>query len=111
MRRVVPRAPQHLWPRTRRWWRLIVREWGLEEHEQRLLTVAAEAWEREQTARAVLAQEGMTYINRYGGPVARPEVGIARDAAVLFAKVMKDLDLREEEPQKADLRRNRKVVL
>jgi len=88
-----------------------VREWGLEEHEQRLLTVAAEAWEREQTARVVLAQEGMTYINRYGGPVARPEVGIARDAAVLFAKVMKDLDLREEEPQKVDLRRNRKVVL
>jgi len=68
-------------------------ESGLEEHHVRLLTLAAEAWDRAQEARVALAQHGTTYTDRFGQPRARPEVNIERDARIAFARLLRELDL------------------
>ena len=86
------RAPAHLSEASRSWWRSVAADYGLEEHHERLLTLAAEAWDRCQEAREALAG-GITYIDRFGQPRARPEVAIERDARLAFVRIVRELNL------------------
>jgi phage terminase small subunit len=89
------KAPPHLAPATQQWFLQVVGEYELEEHHVRLLTAACEAWDQMTAARAAIAREGMgmTYTDRWGQPKARPEVAIARDATVTFARLLRELAL------------------
>lgn len=87
------RAPAHLQPRTGAWWRDTLATYALEEHHERLLTLACEAWDRAEEARNALLEHGLTYIDRFGAPHARPEVAIERDSRVAFARLVRELDL------------------
>ena len=53
-----PKAPAHLKEPTRAWCRNVVREWSLEEHHVRVLTLAAEAYDRATDAQALIARDG-----------------------------------------------------
>jgi len=53
-RTIIPTAPSHLQPATHKWWRDIAKTFVLEPHHLRILTLASEAWDRAQKARAVL---------------------------------------------------------
>jgi len=86
-------APGHLTPRTRRWWVSVVEEYELEDHHVKLLSLAAEAWDRGQQARAILDAEGISYVDRFGAPRARPEVAVERDSRIAFARLLRELDL------------------
>lgn len=90
------RAPAHLNRQTAAWWRSVVAEYAVEEHHRRLLTAAAEAWDRMNGAREALAEHGTTYIDRFGAPRARPEIAIERDSRLAFARLVRELDLRGE---------------
>ncbi len=94
----VKRAPKHLQPETRKWFRHVAREWPLEEHHIKLLTIAAEAWDRLMAARKVIDAEGVCYTNRFGEPRARPEVTIERDCRISFMRALRELDLDLEPP-------------
>ena len=99
----VPTAPQtnvpeHLEPATAAWWLDVVDEYGLEPHHVRLLTLAAEAWDRGQAARAVIDEEGLTFDDRFDQPKVRPEVAIERDSRTAFARLLRELALDYEEP-------------
>jgi phage terminase small subunit len=93
-----PRAPKHLKPATRRWWVSVVEGYVLEEHHLRLLTMAAEAWDRKEAARAAIARDGLVFTDRLGSPRARPEVTVQRDAEVTFARLVRELRLDVGEP-------------
>jgi P27 family predicted phage terminase small subunit len=93
-----PKAPRHLRPATRRWWESVVGDYDLEPHHVRLLTLAAEAWDRCQQAREVLDRDGLTYTDRFGQPRSRPEVAIERDSRVAFARLLRELALDIEPP-------------
>jgi len=104
------KAPEHLQPETQKWWLSVVKEWTLDEHHVRLLTLAAEAWDRGQQAREVLQTAGLTYTDRFGQPASRPEVAIERDSRVSFARLVRELDLDSEArpgPRPPGLRSNR----
>jgi phage terminase small subunit len=90
------KAPEHLQPATQKWWQSVVREWQLDEHHVRLLTLAAEAWDRCEQAREILKLHGLTYADRFGQPAARPEVAIERDSRIAFARLVRELDLDSE---------------
>jgi len=92
------RAPQHLEKNTRRWWCSVVEEYYLEDHHVRLLTLAAEAWDRCQQARKALEENGLIYHDRFRQPRARPEVAIERDSRLAFARLLRELDLDVEPP-------------
>ena len=93
-----PKPPKHLQGGTAGWWRSVVEDYELEQHHVRLLTLAAEAWDRGQQAREALAEQGTTYTDRFGQPRARPEVAIERDASVAFARLLRELALDVSEP-------------
>jgi phage terminase small subunit len=94
-------APKHLKAATRRWFAEIAREYRLEPHHTRLLTLAGEAWDRCEAAREVIDSQGVTYTDRFGAPRARPEVAIERDSRTAFSRLVRDLDLDFDPPSQA----------
>ena len=87
------RAPQHLRLDTRRWWRHCGAEWPLEAHHIKLLTIAAESWDRLTMAREIIDRDGMTFLDRLGHPRPRPEIAIERDCRISFMRAIRELDL------------------
>jgi P27 family predicted phage terminase small subunit len=93
------KTPMHLEAKTRKWWRNVLEDYELEEHHVKLLTLAAEAWDRCQEARRILDENGLTYTDRFGCPRARPEVAIERDSRIAFARLLRELALDLEPPE------------
>lgn len=96
LRLVKPRAwkaPAHLAPATRRWFASVVRTYDCEEHHVRLLTAAAESWDRMTGAREALAREGLTFTDRFGQPRGRPELQVERDSRIAFCRCLRELAL------------------
>jgi P27 family predicted phage terminase small subunit len=105
------RAPRYLRAQTRRWFARVAKEYVLEEHQARVLTTAAEAWDRMTEAREILAREGLTYRDRYGAPKPRPEIAVERDSRVGFLRALRELNLEsapdEPRPPRLGGRRDR----
>jgi len=89
-----PRAPQHLEPGTRDWWRGAVKELELSDEEVNLLTLAGEAWDRNTQAREAIKEHGLTYEDANGNPRLRPEVAVERDSKTIFSRLIKQLGLK-----------------
>lgn len=90
--------PSHLRPETKAWFATICGEFDLEDHHKRLLTLAAESWDRCTQAREALAKHGVTYVDRFGCPHARPEVAMERDSRIAFARLLRELNLDVDSP-------------
>ncbi|MFD2053779.1 P27 family phage terminase small subunit [Mesorhizobium calcicola] len=93
-----PKPPAHLTAESKRWWNEILKEYDLEGHHLRLLQAACEAWERMQAARAAIATYGLTFTDGSGSPKVRPEISIERDSKIVFARLIRELDLDCEAP-------------
>jgi len=91
-------APRHLKAATRRWWAAVVADWKLEEHHVRVLTLAAEAWDRCQEARALIDRDGLTVETKAGGPRLHPAVRVETDCRLAFARLLRELDLDLDPP-------------
>lgn len=91
-------APSHLRPETRAWWRAVVADFELEEHHVKVLTMAAEAWDRAVEARERVADEGAFYRDRFGAPKSHPALVIERDCRLSFARLLRELNLDGQEP-------------
>lgn len=86
--------PEHLRPETRKWFSSVVDEYVLEPHHLRLLTMAAESWDRSREAREALTAAGtLTFEDRHGAPRPRPEVKIEQDSRILFSRLIRELGL------------------
>jgi phage terminase small subunit len=85
--------PAHLLPATAKWFRAVLKDFDLEPHHVRLLTLAGEAWDRGQQAREVIEKDGMTFADRFGQPKPRPEIAIERDSRIGFARLLRELAL------------------
>ena len=95
------RPPPHLRKTTQNWWKSVLAEYELEPHHVRLLTLAAEAWDRGQQAREVVDANGMTFNDRFGQPKPRPEIAIERDARIGFARLLRELALDVDAPEES----------
>jgi len=76
-----------------------VSDWELEEHHVRLLTLAAEAWDRCGEARELVKSQGLTFTTRLGELRQNPAVGVERDSRLAFARLIRELDLDLEGPK------------
>lgn len=90
--------PPHLRPDTAAWWRSVEANYALESHHLRILTLAAEAWDRGVEARLAIAKHGTVYVDRFDQPRARPEVAIERDSRIAFARLVRELALDLDPP-------------
>jgi phage terminase small subunit len=93
------KAPKHLKAPTRKWWLGVMAEYDLEPHHVRLLTLAAESWDRAQQAREILDREGLTYLDRFEAPRSRPEIAVERDSRTAFARLLRELALDVATPE------------
>jgi P27 family predicted phage terminase small subunit len=94
-----PKAPAHLRADTAAWWKSVVRDYILQPHKLRLLQAACEAWDRLQQAREILARDGLTVEGREGGIRPHPAVAIERDARIGFARLVRELDLADDDDE------------
>ena len=95
------KPPAHLKPATALWFTSVVEDYELDQHHVRLLTLAAEAWDRGQGARELVAMEGICYADRFGAPRIHPAVAVERDAVLAFARLVRELRLSDDEPPDA----------
>jgi len=93
-----PTAPSHLTKPTREWWASVVTRWDLEPHHVRLLTLAAEAWDRGVQARTAIARDGLVTTTKDGGLRQHPAVRIESDCRLAFARLIRELDLDLDQP-------------
>jgi len=91
-------APAHLRPDTASWWASVAGDYALEPHHLRILTLAAEAWDRGVEAREAIAKHGTVYVDRFAQPRARPEIAIERDSRIAFARLVRELALDVDTP-------------
>lgn len=87
------RPPAHFSARTKSWWSKVVSEYLLQDHQVALLRLACENLDRAEAAREQIAKNGLVYTDRFGAPKPHPAVGIARDAAVTFSRLVRELNL------------------
>ncbi|MBI68520.1 MAG: hypothetical protein CMJ38_00555 [Phycisphaerae bacterium] len=87
------KAPIHLQEDTAKWWEQVAKDYELEAHHLRLLTLAAEAWDRCQQARGAIEKHGLTFNDRFEQPRPRPEVSVERDNRIAFARLLRELAL------------------
>jgi P27 family predicted phage terminase small subunit len=88
----LPQPPPHLSESARQWWQSCVDQYVLQDHHLRLLQLACEAWDRCQSAREQLDREGLILEGRQGAK-PHPAAAIARDAALVFSRLLRELDL------------------
>jgi len=93
------KVPDHLKGKTKKWFKAVVAGYSLEPHHILVLTLACEAWDRALDARMVLESKGLTYEDRFGAPHPRPEVRIKEQAEVIFARLLRELNLDIEPPK------------
>ncbi|MEH2480161.1 P27 family predicted phage terminase small subunit [Nitrobacteraceae bacterium AZCC 2146] len=85
--------PKHLRADTEGWFASVVEEFDLDSHHLRLLAKACEAWDRSEQAREAIAKHGLTYLDRFDAPRARPECAIERDSRLAFARLVREIGL------------------
>jgi hypothetical protein len=95
------KPPTHLRAATKRWFIQVTECFELEPHHLKLLALAAESWDRCCQARAIIDREGLTYLDRFEAPRARPEISIERDNRVAFVRIIRELDLDVAPPVEA----------
>lgn len=92
------RPPDHLKPSTKRWFRRVLKEYQLEEHHERVLQLACEAWDRSEEARLRIAQDGAYLPDRFGQLKAHPAIDVERDSRIAFMRALRELDLDVDPP-------------
>jgi phage terminase small subunit len=90
-KRRTPRAPGHLRTETRKWFGSILDSYELESHHIKLLTLAAECWDRIVQAREQIKLDGLFLRDRYGSMKAHPGVKVEIDNKITFARLIREL--------------------
>ncbi len=83
-----PRPPQHLSPEMQQFWREVNAEYELETDARLTLRAACEAWDRAQSARTLIAAEGLTVDGK-----RHRACDIESNAYGLFLRAMRALGL------------------
>jgi phage terminase small subunit len=99
MRRV--QTPPGLRPPTRRWFRDVIARWQLEQHHERLLALAARAYDEAEAAESAYRHEGMVVRQPSGRLAPHPGIAIAAEARRTYARMIRELDLDVDPPAQA----------
>jgi hypothetical protein len=98
------KIPKHVSPRMKKWILEVLEGWEPFPEDVSVAILGAEAADRCEAARKVIAAKGATYLDRFGNPRTRPEVAIERDSRIAFLRCVRQLkdaaadDEPDEEP-------------
>jgi phage terminase small subunit len=89
-------APRHLSRRSKDAWREITTNYALtEKHHLMVLRIALEQADLHETARLEVEREGAFTVDRYGSARPHPAIRVMKDAAVISARMFRELSLGE----------------
>lgn len=88
------KPPAHLSRGAKRWWRSVMETCSLGPDAVEILTAAAEAWDRKEDARQLIAEEGIILRDDTGLPLTHPAVQIEGQAADRMARLIRALNVR-----------------
>jgi P27 family predicted phage terminase small subunit len=88
-----PKPPAHLTRQAKRWWRSVLDAYDLEPHDLAILTAAAEALDRKEEARLIIAVEGIVLRLADGSSTPHPAVAVEDLAAMRFAHLVREIGL------------------
>jgi P27 family predicted phage terminase small subunit len=93
------KPPQHLSTEAKALWKDICADYTIDKAASMILRVTLEAYDRKQEARAAIAKDGATFVDRWGQRKPHPMIAIERDAglAVLRGFRVLGLDLAQGE--------------
>jgi hypothetical protein len=89
---------RHLSKRSRSLFRQIQADFELGPHHERLLLLFAEALDRCDAAQALINERGLTVTDRFGQEREAPWVRTKKDAEVVAARLLREIDLDAELP-------------
>ena len=90
--------PKHLSSGAKKWWRSVTSDFSLDEHHIKLLTAAAELWDRGQEGRSAAERDGALVPDRFGVLKEHAGCKLERDSKVAFARLLRELALDHEAP-------------
>lgn len=88
-----PRPPAHLSRQAKRWWRSVLDAYDLEPHHLAILTAAAEALDRKEEARLMIAADGIVLRLADGSSTPHPAVQVEDLSAMRFAHLVREIGL------------------
>ncbi len=91
--------PKYLKATTRTWLKGILGDYELEGHQVRLLIQAGECWDRITQAREAIERDGPYFTSSVGTPKAHPALSEERNNRVVFARLLRELNLGVEAPE------------
>lgn len=86
-------------PATQQWFDQTAEHFAMDPAQRRVLLLAAQAWDRSQQARAILATEGIVVEDRFGQRKQHPAIAIERDSRWHFAKLLRELGMALDPPE------------
>ncbi|MEH2590286.1 P27 family phage terminase small subunit [Bradyrhizobium sp. AZCC 1721] len=86
-------SPKHLSAASAAFYKSIISDYDLDEHHRVLLVKACESLDRVEEARALVAKDGLTYRDRFGGLKPNPACAIERDNKIIVARLFRELGL------------------
>ena len=87
------KPPKHLSASARKLWQQLADEIELDAGGALMLTLLCEACDRRDQARAAIAKEGATYVDRFGQHKVSPWVAIERDSTLAVQRAYHALGL------------------
>jgi len=96
---MIKKAPKFLSAKSREFFREVINVYQLEDFHIKLLILACESLDQIEIARLQIEKEGSYYINRFDEPRPHPALKEFKDNKIIFAKLIKQLDL-EVEPKR-----------
>jgi phage terminase small subunit len=92
--------PGHLNAATRKWFRQVLEEYALEPHHVKLLTLAAEAWDRSVEAEKAIRKFGVLFKDPHTDrPKVNPAIKVKEQGEIIFARLLRELNLDIEPPK------------
>ncbi len=92
------KLPKYLKVATKAWIQRILADYELESHHVKILIMAGECWERIIQARERIKKEGAYFTDRWGCPKSHPALADERNNRIVFARLIRELNLLEEGP-------------
>lgn len=95
------RPPKQLKATGRAFWKLVQETFAIADHQQPLVTVAAELLDRADECRRIIDDEGVTVVDRFGQTKSHPLLPSERDARNAFLLACSRLGIDARPPEDA----------
>jgi hypothetical protein len=84
---------ENLDPATRQWVRSLEKIYAFQSHHEKLLILAAQAWDDSQSARKEIEVAGQFITDETGNVKLHPGVKLCNEGRVIFARLIRELNL------------------